>query len=682
MPGKAPKPPTPRSAATTPPKPSSAAGEIVHAQATLQPSTSSPWVPGSTSPISDLDLHLFNEGTHHRLYGKLGSTLSKDPKKPGTHFAVWAPNAKSVNVMGVFNAWNKHTHQLKPRGSSGIWEGFVPEATKGTIYKYFVESNHNNYMSDRADPFAFMHEVSPATSSVVWDLDYEWNDSAWMKSRKAKNSHTAPMSIYELHIGSWMRLATEGNRSLTYREMAHKLADYCLDLGFTHVEFLPVTEHPFFKSWGYQALGYFAPTSRFGTPQDFMYLVDHLHQRGLGIILDWVPSHFPSDEHGLAYFDGTHLYEHADPRQGYHPDWKSCIFNYGRNEIRAFLISSAMFWMDKYHIDAFRVDAVASMLYLDYSRKDGEWIPNPHGGKENVDAISFMRALNTAVYGNYPDTQMIAEESTAWAMVSAPVHMGGLGFGFKWDMGWMHDTLQYMERPPLYRKYHHGEITFRGLYMFSENYVLPLSHDEVVHMKGSLLTKMPGGGDDPWQKFANLRLLYANQWTQPGKKLLFMGCEIAQWEEFHEERQCEWHLLQFAPHKGVQNLVRALNTLYSGEPAMHAMDCQPDGFRWVDGSNAEHSILCYLRQSKPDSSDALLVVFNFTPEVRHDYRVGVPNAGTWRAILNTDDNQFGGSNVAATGKEGAVASPTPMHGLKHSIAISVPPLACVVFKRS
>jgi 1,4-alpha-glucan branching enzyme len=652
--------------------------DATHAESSL----SQTWVPGVTSPITDLDLHLFNEGTHQRLYGKLGSTLSKDPARPGTHFAVWAPNAKAVNVMGPFNGWNKHSHMLKPRGSSGIWEGFVPEATKGTLYKYFVESQHNKYMSDRADPFAFMHEVSPATSSVVWDLDYEWNDSAWMKSRAAKNAHAAPMSIYELHIGSWMRLSQEGNRSLTYREIAHKLADYCIDMGFTHVEFLPVMEHPFFKSWGYQTLGYFAPTSRFGTPQDFMYLVDHLHQKGLGVILDWVPSHFPSDEHGLAYFDGTHLFEHADPRQGYHPDWKSCIFNYGRNEIRAFLISSAMFWMDKYHIDGFRVDAVASMLYLDYSRKDGEWIPNPHGGKENIDAINFLRTLNTAAYTNYPDTQMIAEESTAWAMVSAPVHVGGLGFGFKWDMGWMHDTLQYMERPPIYRKYHHGEITFRGLYMFSENYVLPLSHDEVVHMKGSLLAKMPGAGNDPWQKFANLRLLYANQWTQPGKKLLFMGGEIAQWEEFHEEKQCEWHLLEHGPHKGVQNLVRALNRLYATEPAMHAMDCKPDGFRWIDGSNAEHSVLCYLRQSKADGSDALLIVFNFTPEVRHDYRVGVPNAGTWKPVLNTDDTSFGGSGVSATSDHGAITSETPIHGQQHSVAITLPPLAAVVFKRT
>jgi 1,4-alpha-glucan branching enzyme len=676
MPGKPTKP-------TARPSSVAARGEPVKVDVPTpaQPSIASVWTPGTSSPISDLDLHLFNEGTHHRLYGKLGATLSRDPQKPGTHFAVWAPNAKSVNLISNFNNWNKHSHPLRPRGSSGIWEGFFPEAVKGTIYKYFVESRHNNYMSDRADPFAFMQEVSPRTSSVVWDLDYEWNDSAWMKSRHSKNAHDKPMSIYELHIGSWMRLAQEGNRSLTYRELAHKLADYCVDLGFTHVEFLPVMEHPFFKSWGYQTLGYFAPTSRFGTPQDFMYLVDHLHQRGLGVLLDWVPSHFPSDEHGLAYFDGTHLYEHADPRQGYHPDWKSCIFNYGRNEVRAFLISSAMFWMDKYHIDGFRVDAVASMLYLDYSRKDGEWIPNPQGGKENVDAIGFLRSLNTAAYSNYPDTQMIAEESTAWAMVSAPVHVGGLGFGYKWDMGWMHDTLKYMERPPIYRKYHHGEITFRGLYMFSENYVLPLSHDEVVHMKGSLLAKMPGAGDDPWQKFANLRLLYANQWTQPGKKLLFMGCEIAQWAEFNEELQCEWHLLEHPPHKGVQSLIKALNRLYSSEPAMHQADCKPEGFRWVDGSNAEHCVLCYLRQSKADSSDALLVVFNFTPEVRHNYGVGVPAAGTWKPILNTDDTVFGGSGVSATSKEGAIAASIPMHGLSHSIAITLPPLAAVVFKR-
>ncbi len=657
------------------------------------------WQPGVSSPLSDFDLHLFNEGTHYKLFGKLGSQLSTDPARPGAHFAVWAPNARSVNVMGPFNGWNKHSHPLRPRGHSGIWEGFLPEAHKGMLYKYFVESAVNTYMSDRADPFAYMHEVSPGTSSVVWDIDYQWNDADWMRTRRERSAHARPVSIYEVHAGSWMRLEDESNRSLTYRELAHKLGDYCVDMGFTHVEFLPVCEHPFFKSWGYQTLGYFAPTSRFGTPQDFMYLVDHLHQRGLGVIVDWVPSHFPSDEHGLAYFDGTHLYEHADPRQGYHPDWKSCIFNYGRNEVRAFLISSAMFWLEKYHIDGIRVDAVASMLYLDYSRKEGEWLPNQWGGKENVDAIAFMRQLNKEVYGQFPGTQTYAEESTAWAMVSAPVHMGGLGFGYKWDMGWMHDTLKYLERDSLFRKYHHGEITFRGLYMYSENYVLPLSHDEVVHMKGSLLAKMPPATGDEWQKFANLRLLYADQWLQPGKKLLFMGGEIAQWAEFNEEAQCEWGLLQYAPHRGVQSLVRALNALYASEPALHEGDCQPWGYKWVDGSNAGQCVMCFLRQAAPSPApgdgsqpgvvtlkkqeeprEALLIVLNFTPAVHHAYKVGVPRAGTWRPILNTDAEQFGGSGVSPTGKDGAATLPEPTHGFPQCVALTLPPLAAVVLK--
>lgn len=664
------------------------------------------WRPGETSPLTDFDLHLFNEGTHHKLYSKLGCQLSRDPARPGAHFAVWAPNAKTVNVMGVFNGWNKHAHPLTPRGSSGVWEGFIPGIARGTVYKYFVESLHGKYMSDRADPFGFLHQVSPETASVAWDLDYAWSDAAWMRSRASRAGIDKPMSIYEVHAGSWRRRTSERNRSLTYRELAHELADYCLEMGFTHVELLPIGEHPFFKSWGYQTLGYFAPTSRFGTPQDFMACVDHLHQKGIGVIVDWVPSHFPSDEHGLAYFDGTHLYEHADPRQGYHPDWKSCIFNYGRNEVRAFLISSAMFWMDKYHVDGLRVDAVASMLYLDYSRKEGEWLPNRFGGKENLDAIEFMRTLNTALYREFEGIHTTAEESTAWSMVSAPVHVGGLGFGYKWDMGWMHDTLKYLSRQPVHRKHHHNEITFRGLYMFSENYVLPLSHDEVVHMKGSLLAKMPG---DEWQKFANLRLLFANQWLHPGKKLLFMGGEIAQWAEFNEEQQCEWDLLRHPPHAGVQRFVKALNALYLAEPALHATDCKPHGFRWVDCSDSAQSVIAFLRlpsvwddprdasQPRDDSSSAnataapsapglavpappgtLLAVFNFTPVVRYEYRLGVPNPGRWAEVLNTDAAEYGGSGVGNLG--GVQADAVAAHGFPQSISLTLPPLAAVVLR--
>ena len=488
---------------------------------------------GSTL-LTDVDLHLFNEGSHNRLYHKLGSHLVTVDGKPGTYFAVWAPDAERISVVGDFNGWNPDSHPMTPREHSGIWECFVAGLGKGSIYKYHLRSRFHMYRVNKADPYGYHHETPPRTGSIVWDLDYNWDDADWMAQRGKRNAFDAPMSVYEVHIGSWMRNELEGNRWFSYRELAPRLAAYVNELGFTHVEFMPIMEHPYYASWGYQVTGYFAPTSRFGTPQDFMYLVDYLHQHNIGVILDWVPSHFPNDQHGLAYFDGTHLYEHADPRKGFHPDWKSAIFNYGRNEVRAFLISNAMFWLDEYHIDGLRMDAIASMLYLDYSRKQGEWIPNIYGGRENLEAVSLLRQVNSDAYGQFPDIQTIAEESTAWPMVSRPTYIGGLGFGMKWDMGWMHDTLAYFPQDPIHRKYHHNKLTFRGLYAFTENFTLPLSHDEVVHGKGSLIGKMSG---DYWQKFANLRLLFGYMFTQPGKKLLFMGAEIGQWNEWNHDSQ-------------------------------------------------------------------------------------------------------------------------------------------------
>ncbi|HXG31138.1 MAG TPA: 1,4-alpha-glucan branching protein GlgB, partial [Thermodesulfobacteriota bacterium] len=503
-----------------------------------------------TSLITDHDVYLFKEGSHFRLYNKLGShTMTVDGMR-GTYFAVWAPNAERVSVIGDFNDWESESHPLSVRwDGSGIWEGFIPGIEKGTLYKYHIVSRYNDYRVDKGDPFAFYWETPPKTASIVWDLHYEWSDGDWMRRRHEYNSLKAPFSIYEVHLGSWRRVPEEGNRFLTYREMAHHLADYVKDMGFTHVEFLPVMEHPFYGSWGYQIVGYFAPTSRYGTPQDFMYLVDYLHQNGIGVILDWVPSHFPSDEHGLVYFDGTCLYEHLDRRRGFHPEWNSYIFNHGRNEVRAFLISNALFWLDKYHVDGLRVDAVASMLYLDYARKEGEWIPNVYGGRENLEAVSFIKRFNEAVYGEFPDVQTIAEESTAWPMVSRPVYIGGLGFGMKWNMGWMHDTLKYFSTDPIYRKYNHNHLTFSIWYAFSENFVLPLSHDEVVYGKGSLIGKMPG---DEWQRNANLRALLGYMYGHPGKKLLFMGGEFGQWREWVHEESLEWHVLEYGFHRGVQ----------------------------------------------------------------------------------------------------------------------------------
>ncbi len=627
-----------------------------------------------TPRLTDDDLYLFNEGSHFRLYEKLGAHPGVHEGQKGTHFAVWAPDAQEVCVIGDFNEWNKKSHQLRSRAESGIWEGFIPRVGKGANYKYHIVSRLNDYRVDKADPFALYSEVPPKTGSVIWDLDYIWSDGEWMEHQGKHNALESPMAVYEVHPGSWMRVPEEGNRFLTYRELASRLAAYVKDMGFTHVEFLPVMEHPFYGSWGYQTSGYFAPTSRYGTPQDFMHLVDELHRSGIGVILDWVPSHFPSDEHCLGYFDGTYLFEHADLRQRVHPDWDSLIFNYGRKEVQSFLISSALFWLDKYHIDGLRVDAVASMLYLDYGRKEGEWVPNPHGGKENLEAIAFLRRFNEAVYEAHPNVQTTAEESTSWPMVSRPLYVGGLGFGRKWDMGWMHDTLEYMSIDPIHRAYHHGQLTFRTLYAFQENFVLPLSHDEVVYGKGSLLNKMPG---DEWQRFANLRLLFGYMYAQPGNKLLFMGGEFGQWEEWYHESSLSWHLLQYPFHAGLQHWVKDLNHLYRNEPALFEQDFTWAGFEWIDCNDALQSSLSMMRKARA-KEDVVVVVLNFTPVVRQNYRVGVPMDGFWKEILNSDAQDYGGSGQGSLG--GLETSPVPSHGRPYSLNITLPPLSAVFFK--
>ncbi|CAN5381228.1 1,4-alpha-glucan branching protein GlgB [soil metagenome] len=626
------------------------------------------------SLLSDDDLYLFNEGSHLNLYDKLGSHLETHDGVDGTYFAVWAPNAAAVSVIGDFNYWNPETHPLRAKGGSGIWEGFVPGVGHGNLYKYQIQSQQNGYRVAKADPFAVHAETSPRTGSIVWNTEYEWQDTGWMGERGRHNAADAPISVYEVHLGSWMRIPEEGDRMLSYRELAPRLAEYVKGLGFTHIELLPVMEHPFYGSWGYQTTGYFAPTSRYGTPQDFMYMVDHLHQNGIGIILDWVPSHFPSDEHGLAYFDGTHLFEHSDPRQGYHPDWNSYIFNYGRNEVRSFLLSSAIYWLEKYHIDGIRVDAVASMLYLDYSRKAGEWIPNEYGGRENLEAISFLRRFNEEIYKRFPDVQTMAEESTAWPMVSRPTYLGGLGFGTKWDMGWMHDTLQYFEKEAVHRKYHHGDLTFRMVYAFSENFIMPLSHDEVVHGKGSLITKMPG---DDWQKFANLRLLFSYMYAQPGKKLIFMGCEFGQWLEWRHDYSLDWDLTEHASHKGVQSVLEELNRVYRQETALHQLDFEPGGFEFIDGSDSEQSVLSFMRRGR-EPDDVVVAVFNFTPVPRTNYRVGVPKRGFWSEIFNSDAKEYWGSGQGNVG--GVETTPVSWHGRPHSINLTVPPLGAVFLK--
>jgi len=626
------------------------------------------------SLLTDNDFYLFNEGSHYRIYDKMGAHLMEAGGEVGACFSVWAPNARLVSVIGDFNRWSPKTHRLHSRGTSGIWEGFIPGVKKGALYKFHIESHNHGHRIDKTDPIGLLQEKPPRTASVVWDLDYTWSDREWMEKRAARNSVKAPVSVYEVHIGSWMRVSEEHDRPFSYREMAPKLAEYVHHMGFTHVEFLPVMEHPFYGSWGYQTTGYFSPTARFGTPQDFMFLVDHLHQHGIGVILDWVPSHFPSDGHGLAYFDGTHLFEHSDSRQGFHPDWKTHIFNYGRAEVRSFLMSSAMFWLDKYHADGLRVDAVASMLYLDYSRKEGEWIPNKYGGRENLEAIDFLRRFNEEVYKEHPDIQTIAEESTAWPMVSRPVYVGGLGFGMKWDMGWMHDTLKYFSNDPIHRQYHHNLLTFRMLYGFTENFVLPLSHDEVVHGKGSLLNKMPG---DEWQKFANLRLLFAYMYAQPGKKLLFMGDEFGQGNEWSHDRSLDWWLLQYPVHRGLQSWVRDLNHLFRGEKALHELDNEPSGFEWVDCNDAPMSVIALLRKGK-SPKDVMLVACNFTPVPREQYRVGVPSGGFWKEVLNSDGQEYAGGGIGNGG--GVMAEAVKQHGRAFSLELTLPPLAAVFFR--
>ncbi|MGH2680628.1 MAG: 1,4-alpha-glucan branching protein GlgB [Actinomycetota bacterium] len=615
--------------------------------------------------LTEDDLYLFAEGTHGRLAEKLGAHADED----GTSFAVWAPNAEQVSVIGDFNAWDPDTHPLATVRSSGIWAGRVTGARPGHAYKFHVRSRHAGYRVDKADPFAFHAETPPKTGSIVWDLDYGWGDGDWLDSRGDHDAPSSPMSIYEVHLGSWRRTSDGG--WLGYRDAATQLADHALDLGFTHVELLPVMEHPFYGSWGYQTTGYFAPTSRFGTPQDLMFLVDHLHQRGIGVILDWVPSHFPSDEHGLAFFDGTHLYEHADPRRGFHPDWHTLIFNYGRDEVRSFLLSSADHWLRTYHADGLRVDAVASMLYLDYSRAAGGWLPNVHGGRENLEAVSFLRRLNEDVYREHAGSQTFAEESTAWPMVSRPTDAGGLGFGFKWDMGWMHDTLQHLRREPIHRRYHHGELTFRQVYAYSENFVLPLSHDEVVHGKGSLLGKMPG---DDWQRFANLRLLLGALWAQPGKKLLFMGGELGQTSEWDHDASVSWDLREDPRHAGVLRWVHDLNALHRDVPALHALDVDPGGFEWIDAADAEGGTLSFLRRGTA-ARDLVAVALNLTPMPHERFRIGLPVGGAWREALNSDAAEYGGSGMGNLGRVEAAA--TPWHGREHSARIVLPPLACV-----
>jgi len=618
------------------------------------------------SLISDDDVYLFNEGRHYRLYGVLGGHL--DPDGSGAHFAVWAPDAGSVSVIGSFNGWDGSAHPLHPRASSGIWEGHVRGARRGQQYKYRIRAHGGGALADKADPVGFFHDQPPGNASVLWTLDHDWRDQEWMSRRGERIARTAPVSIYEVHLGSWMR--GEHNRWLTYGELAPRLAEHVRRLGFTHVELLPVMEHPFYGSWGYQVTGYFAPTSRWGDPQGLMYLIDTLHQAGIGVILDWVPAHFPTDPHGLGNFDGTHLYEHADPRKGFHPDWTSYIPNYGRHEVASFFISSALFWLDRYHADGLRVDGVASMLYLDYSRSDGEWIPNPDGSNHNQDAIAFLRRFNEVVYLEYPDVQTIAEESTAWSGVSRPTSMGGLGFGYKWDMGWMHDTLSYLGRDPVHRSHHHDQLTFRSLYTYSENYVLPLSHDEVVHGKRSLLSKMPG---DRWQKLANLRLLYAYQYAQPGKKLLFMGAELGTWDEWRHDGALDWGLRGVPDHEALIEYLAALNRIYRDVPALHRGDVEPGGFEWIDGDDRVQSVIAFLRHGAPGDPE-VLVVCNFTPVTRFDFRVGAPHRGPWREILSTDDRAWGGSGQTNPGS--LHADDQPWHNRPWSLSLTLPPLGC------
>jgi 1,4-alpha-glucan branching enzyme len=627
------------------------------------------------SRFTDFDISLFKSGKHYKLYEKLGSHVVEYNGVVGTYFAVWAPNAHYVSVTGNFNGWDRGSHPLYVRwDGSGIWEGYIPHVGVGEVYKYFINATNGEDL-EKADPFALRWEVAPRTGSIVADTFYEWQDEHWMKTRHHHNSLNQPFSVYEMHIGSWARSPESPDEFLTYTQLADKLVPYVKEMGFTHVEFMPIMEHPYYPSWGYQVSGYFAASSRYGTPQQLMYLVEKLHKAGIGVILDWVPSHFPGDAHALYHFDGTHLYEHADPRKGFHPDWKSFIFNYGRNEVRAFLISNALFWLDRYHADGLRVDAVASMLYLDYSRIHGEWEANVYGGNENLEAISFLKEFNEAVYSHFPDVQTIAEESTAYTGVSRPVYAGGLGFGMKWMMGWMHDSIKYFSQDPIYRKYHHNQITFSLIYAFTENFMLPFSHDEVVYGKGSMLGKMPG---DEWQKFANLRLLYSYMFTHPGAKLLFMGDEFGQGTEWNFQRSLDWYVLEYPNHQGIKEVVKALNHLYREEPALYEKSFQWDGFEWIDGGNANDSIVIYERKGNEELSN-LVVVLNMTPMPHFDYRVGVHSKGKWVELFNSDEKRFWGAGVGNA--RPLTAENVEWHGRSHSIKITIPPLAAVIFKK-
>lgn len=628
------------------------------------------------SLFTDFDIDLFKSGKHYKLYEKFGSHMMTLDGEEGTYFAVWAPSAKQVSVIGDFNFWIEGEHHLNVRwDGSGIWEGFIPNVGKGSKYKYKIQSNHNDIKTEKADPYARRAEHPPNTASIVWDEPYEWQDTKWMKSRKKKNALDAPFSVYEVHLGSWRRKMEEG-RFLSYLELADELVDYVKEMNFTHVELMPVMEYPYDPSWGYQLTGYFAPTSRFGYPEEFKLLVDKLHQNDIGIILDWVPSHFPEDAHGLGFFDGSHLYEHPDKRKGYHPDWKSLIFNYGRNEVKSFLISNALFWLDHYHADGLRVDAVASMLFLDYSRDDGEWEPNQFGGRENLEAIAFMKEMNEAVYSHFPDVQTIAEESTSFPMVSKPTFLGGLGFGMKWMMGWMHDTLQYFGKEPIYRRHHQNDLTFSMTYAFTENFMLPLSHDEVVYGKHSILGRMPG---DEWQRFANLRLLYSYMFTHPGTKLLFQGAEFGQSEEWNFQESLDWHLLDYKVHQGVKELVKDLNTLYRKEPALHEKQFTAEGFEWIDYNDAENSVLVYIRKGMKPKND-LIIACNMTPVPRDNYRIGLPKSGSLKEVFNSDKEVYNGSGEYKNAK--ITSEKKEWQFRDHSAEITIPPLGMVAFKFS
>jgi 1,4-alpha-glucan branching enzyme len=632
--------------------------------------------PYSFAPVlTDYDLHLLGEGTHYRNYERLGAHLRTHEGFRGVHFAVWAPNAQRVSVIGNFNHWDGRRHPMGNRGTTGIWEIFIPDLCQGEVYKFEVKSRHNGYLVQKSDPYGFAAEIRPQTASVVWDVtQFSWSDQNWLAARQERQALDKPIAVYEVHLGSWKRAIEHSNGFLNYRDLADQLVAHLDHTHFTHIELLPITEHPFDGSWGYQPVGYFAPTSRFGTPDDFAYFVDTMHRHGYGVILDWVPAHFPNDSHGLGYFDGTHLYEHSDPRLGEHRDWGTKIFNYGRPEVRNFLFGNALFWLDRYHLDGLRVDAVASMLYLDYSRKAGEWVPNVFGGNENLEAIDFIKRLNELCHQEHPGVLTSAEESTSWSGVSRPAYLGGLGFSLKWNMGWMNDTLRYLAKDPVYRKYEHGSLTFSMIYAFSENFILPLSHDEVVHGKGSLLDKMPG---DLWQKFANLRLLYGYMYGHPGKKLLFMGSEIAQWREWKHDESLDWHLLEWRDHRGILRLVCDLNELYQAQPALYQVDFEWQGYEWLELHDWENSVIAFLRRAR-NSDDAMVVVCNFTPVVRENYRIGVPTGGYYREILNTDSEIYGGSNVGNQG--GAWGIPEPYAGRPFHLSIRVPPLGALFLK--